>query len=103
MDINEAITAYQEGIIISLDVSAGSKKTVFPSGYNKWRKAFLCRISAPPVEGRANKEITLAVSEFFSVSSSEVIILSGKTSSLKRILIKGVVFKDAEALLGKFI
>jgi hypothetical protein len=103
LDISEAITAHQDGIVISLDVSAGSKKTAFPSGYNQWRKAFLCRISAPPIEGKANKEIISAMSKFFSVPSYDIIILSGKTSSQKRILIKGIIFKDATALLDKFV
>ncbi len=101
MDIEDAMTETIEGVIISLDVSAGSKKTVFPFGYNEWRKAFLCRIDAPPVEGRANKEIVSALAEFFSVSKSDVSIISGATSSMKRVLVTGIKQNDASALLLK--
>ena len=29
-----------DGIIITVEVSAGSKREMFPNGYNPWRKAF---------------------------------------------------------------
>ena len=101
MDISEAIKTHQNGVVISLDVSAGSKKTVFPSGYNEWRNAFSCRINAPPVDGKANKMIITAISNFFSVNSSDVFIISGPSSSLKRIFIKDITLEDATALLKK--
>jgi len=101
VDIDAALAENQKGVIITLDVSAGSKKTVFPSGYNEWRKAILCRINAPPIEGRANKEIISAVSDFFSVPQSDVTIISGVSSSLKRIQINGIKISDASILLKK--
>lgn len=101
MDISEAIKAHNDGVVISLDVSAGSKKTIFPSGYNKWRNAFSCRINAQPVEGKANKKIISAISDFFSVRSSDVFIVSGTSSSLKRVFIKDITIEDATAILKK--
>ncbi|MDD3978308.1 DUF167 domain-containing protein [Methanomicrobium antiquum] len=103
MNIGMALAENQSGVVITLDVSAGSKKTVFPSGFNEWRKALLCRINAPPVEGKANKEIICAISDFFSVPQSDVSIIKGATSSQKRVLVKNISLKDASELLTKIL
>ena len=99
MDITDAITEHDGSITLTLDVSAGSKKTVFPSGYNEWRNAVQCKITAQPIEGKANKAIISAVSEFFKVPAGNVSIISGATSSLKRVQIAGVTVADAKTLL----
>lgn len=79
-----------DGIIITVEVSAGSKREMFPNGYNPWRKAFGIAVKAPPVEGRANKAVIKIISGYFSVPSSSVTIISGQTSSLKKVRICGV-------------
>ncbi|EHQ34281.1 DUF167 domain-containing protein [Methanoplanus limicola] len=103
MNLEDAVFKSGTGITITLDVSPGSKKTQFPSGYNEWRKAILCRISAPPVDGKANKEIERAVSDFFSIPKRNVSIISGQTSSLKRVLIEGIEPDRAVELLKSSI
>ena len=99
MDISDAVSEYKNSTAITLDVTAGSKKTVFPSGYNEWRNAVQCRIGAQPIEGKANKVILSAVSEFFKVPVGNVSIISGATSSLKRIQVDGISVADAKTLL----
>ena len=79
-----------DGIIITVEVSAGSKREMFPNGYNPWRKAFGIAVKAPPVEGKANKAVIKIISGYFSVPSSSVTIISGQTSSLKKVRICGV-------------
>jgi len=99
MDISDAVSEYKNSTAITLDVTAGSKKTVFPSGYNEWRNAVQCKIGAQPIEGKANKVILSAVSEFFKVPAGNVSIISGATSSLKRIQVDGITVADAKTLL----
>ena len=48
------------------------------------------RVSAPPVEGAANKELTQVLAKAFNVSRSAVNILSGQNSRLKQVSIDGV-------------
>lgn len=72
-----------------LDVHAGSKREVFPAGVNEWRSAVGCSIRAPPVEGKANKAIVALLSSVLGVSKSSVTIVSGQTSSVKRVCITG--------------
>jgi len=45
------------GTIIALEISANAKSDAFPAGYNEWRKTIGCRVTAPAVEGKANRAI----------------------------------------------
>ena len=79
-----------DGIIITIEVSAGSKKALFPDGYNPWRKAFGIAVKAPPVEGKANKAIMELIAGHFHIPVHAVTILSGQTSSVKKVRICGI-------------
>ncbi len=52
--------------------------------------ALKIRISAPPVDGAANKELIKVLSKFFGVSKSDIEIVSGETSKLKQIRIENL-------------
>ena len=60
--------------------------------------ALKIKISAPPVDGAANKELVKLLSKYFSVSKSLVEIVSGETSKKKRVRIDGF---DSKAFLRK--
>lgn len=89
-DISEAVSDERQGVVISLEVTAGARETVFPSGYNEWRKSVGCRVTAPALEGRANKAIIRLVAKKLDVPASAVSILSGAVSSQKRVLVAGI-------------
>ena len=91
-----ALTEDSEGTIIAIEVSANAKTNDFPSGYNEWRSAIGCRVTAPAIEGKANKAIIRLVADALGVPVSSVSIQSGLTSSQKRILVTGL---DKENLL----
>ena len=86
-DISGAVSEERQGVVISLEVSAGAKEAVFPCGYNEWRKSIGCRVTAPALEGRANKAVLKLVAERLGVPASTVSILSGAVSSQKRVLV----------------
>jgi uncharacterized protein len=46
------------------------------------------RITAPPVDGKANKHLSALLADIFGVSRAHVSILSGETGRNKRILIE---------------
>ncbi|HEU4930725.1 MAG TPA: DUF167 domain-containing protein [Pyrinomonadaceae bacterium] len=58
------------------------------------------RVTAPPVEGAANKELTQVLAKAFKVSRSAVSILSGQNSRLKQVSIEGVNSSALAELLG---
>jgi hypothetical protein len=89
-DISGAVSEERQGVVISLEVSAGAKEAVFPYGYNEWRKSIGCRVTAPALEGRANKAVLKLVADRLGVPVSSVCIASGATSSQKRVLVAGM-------------
>ena len=81
-DISGAVSEERQGVVIAIEA-------VFPSGYNEWRRSIGCRVTAPAIEGRANKAIIRLVAENLGVPASSVSILSGATSSQKRVFVAG--------------
>ena len=51
------------------------------------------KISAPPIENKANKELIDFCSKFFDVNKSKLKIISGDKSKLKKILIQDTNFE----------
>ena len=97
----DAISEDRSGTVIAIEVSAGAKANTFPAGYNEWRKALGCRVTAPAIEGRANRAIVRLVAGALGVPSSTVSILSGAGSSQKRVLIAGLEMDEVLARLGE--
>ena len=46
------------------------------------------KISSPPIENKANKELIEYCSKLFDVNKSKISIISGEKSKLKKVLIK---------------
>ena len=82
MSFEEAITDLGSDIIVDIEVTPGSKSVLVPSGYNEWRKR---------IEGLA---------DLFKISSSDILINSGATSSKKSLLLKGVSYQRAISIFG---
>ena len=89
-DIADAHLEDRHGTLIAIEVTAGAKINSFPAGYNKWRKTIGCRVTAPAVDGKANRAIISLISERFSIPAARVTIQSGAASSQKRVLVEGL-------------
>ncbi|MBI3793497.1 MAG: YggU family protein [Nitrospinae bacterium] len=57
------------------------------------------RIAAPPVDGKANKELTRFFSKLFGVSKSAVQIIKGESNKNKTVLIAGLGADEATRIL----
>jgi len=93
-DIADALLEDRHGTLIAIEVTAGAKTNSFPAGYNEWRKTIGCRVTAPAVDGKANRAIISLISERCAVPAAKVVIQSGATSSQKRVLVEGLGRKD---------
>lgn len=60
------------------------------------------RISAPPVDGKANERLTEVLAKALGVSKSSVEIIRGKTSKLKTIRISGIDEEDYNQFISKY-
>ncbi len=85
-----ALTPAGPDTILTVEVTAGHGRDLFPTGYNPWRKAIGCRVSAPPVGGQANRAVIGLIGATLGVPAKRVMLVSGRTSSVKRLRIAGL-------------
>jgi uncharacterized protein (TIGR00251 family) len=61
------------------------------AGIGEWRgDALVVRVTAPPVEGRANAAVRKAIAEAAGVPASKVTIVRGRASRDKTLRVEGV-------------
>lgn len=92
MDVSEAMRRKDGGVEIDVTVSPRSSRSGV-GGVDEWRKRVIVRVKAPPLEGRANKEVA---SVFTDVTGFRAEVVAGMTSHQKTVLVKG----DYESVLG---
>lgn len=64
--------------------------------------AIKVKIAAPPVEGKANKELIAFIAKILSLKKSAITIESGESSRRKIVAIEGMSAEEArKILLGK--
>jgi len=88
-DISEALVEDRHGVLITIEVTAGARTEAFPAGYNEWRKAIGCRVSAPALDGKANKAVLHLIAGALHIPLSSLSIRSGAASTQKRVLAAG--------------
>lgn len=80
------IKEIQNGIIITIKISPNSSKNEFVENSD----CIKLKITAPPVDGKANKAVIEFLSKTFKVPKSYFEIVRGETSKEKSILIKNI-------------
>lgn len=90
VELNATLRAAREGVSLDLDVVPGSAESLFPAGYNPWRKRIEAKVRAPPEDGRANAELAELVADFFGVPRQAVALTSGATSRRKTLAVRGL-------------
>jgi len=61
--------------------------------------ALVVRLTAPPVEGEANKALARVLGRALDVPSSAIRLLSGATGRRKRVLVAGVAAAEVQSRL----
>jgi hypothetical protein len=59
------------------------------------------KVSAPPVEGAANRAVTVLLAEKLKVSKSSIDIISGRNSRIKLLRVHGLSLQQVKALLSE--
>ncbi|MBU4370600.1 MAG: YggU family protein [Proteobacteria bacterium] len=62
--------------------------------------ALKLRITAPPVEGKANRECVRMLAELLGVKRTQVAIISGHASRTKTVAVEGVKAKEIAARIA---
>lgn len=74
----------EEGLTLSLKISPNASKNEII----KTQDGLKIKITAPPVDGKANKSLIEFLSKTFKIPKSSIEILRGETSKEKTLLIK---------------
>ena len=94
MDVSEAARTVDGGVEIDISVSPRSDRSG-TEGVDEWRKRLIVRVKAPPLDGRANKE----VEELFrKVTGCKSEVIRGQTSRQKTVLVHGELSSVMESL-----
>jgi uncharacterized protein (TIGR00251 family) len=100
MDKYNVVTKkHRKGATINLFVTPNAKKSVFPTGLNKWRKSIEIKVCANAKENQANLQTIKIVADFFKTPINNVYIISGKKNRQKTILIKGLSVNNVIKML----
>lgn len=76
-----------DGVEVSIYVQPGAKKTELAGDHDG---ALKLRISAPPVDGKANAAVIAFLADRCGVSKGKVLLLSGDTARRKRLHVIGI-------------
>jgi len=97
-NFTEAIRQYDDGVILALFVTPNAGLTIFPAGYNNWRKRIEIKVTSAAKDNKANKEVIKTVATFFQTNEKNVSIVQGDKSREKNIVIKHI---SAEEIIHK--
>jgi len=89
--INDCLKFAGNEIVVKVKIVPGSSQNKIVGVYNN---ALKITITAPPVEGKANKKCITYLAKYFDVAKSRIEIISGKTSKIKLIKIYDISKKD---------
>jgi uncharacterized protein len=79
--------AAKQAYVIAFYCQPGAKKTELCGEHDGRLKI---RLSAPPVEGKANDALIAWLSRTLKVKQSAVVLIAGDLSRLKRVIVTGV-------------
>jgi hypothetical protein len=93
--MKQALRVVDKGVVISLWVVPGAKKTTL-DGYDNWRKSLKFKTKEPPHEGMANRSIAAFFSSLFG---KESVLLTGAKSKQKEVLVLGATLEEVSKAL----
>ncbi len=95
MDPSVAVRSRGGRTEVDVTVSPRSSRSGI-DGFDEWRKRIIVRVKAPPLDGRANKEVADVFREATGMRSE---VVAGMTSHQKTVAVEG----DMETVLSALV
>ena len=86
----------KDGTLLLVYVQPKAKKNEI-EGIDEWRRRLKVKVKAPPVGGKANKELVKFLSKLLG---AEVSIVRGETGREKDLLVRGMGIEEVKKRLG---
>lgn len=96
-EADSCVRPTETGCELAVQVTPRAKKTEV-CGVRNHRIAI--RLNAPPVDGKANRELVRLLRELFRVPKSGITIVAGETSRVKTVQIAGIAPGEASQRLS---
>lgn len=90
------LRAVEDGVVVSVHVQPGARTSGVVGRHGD---ALKVKVSAPPLDGRANAAVIDLLARTFGVRPAQVSILAGASSRSKQVLVEGVSYRQAEEAL----
>jgi len=103
MSVKDAVREGDEGVLIDIEVTPGTKTVKVPSGYNPWRKRIEVRLSREAQKGKANQQLIRELSGMFGIKENDVTLVSGHTGHKKTVHIRGMNLEQVLNLMESLI
>ena len=94
--LSPLIRTNESGVFLSCHVQPGAKRTAVAGVYGTALKVSL---AAPPVDGKANKDLCVFLAKKLGLPKSAVTLVSGQTSRDKVVFLPGVTADALAAAL----
>jgi len=91
------IAQHPDGVTFAVRVTPRASRDAIEREY---QGALKVRLTAPPVDSRANDALRKFLAANLKVPASAVKIIAGEKSRIKRVLIVGITRAQAQQLLG---
>ncbi|MBA2377210.1 MAG: DUF167 domain-containing protein [Actinomycetota bacterium] len=89
-----------DGVFISLRVSPGAKRSGVEGLYGEG--SIKLKVAAPPVDGKANKEVEAFLAKLLGVRKSDVEVVRGAAGRDKVVLVRGAETSEVETALAGY-
>jgi uncharacterized protein (TIGR00251 family) len=86
----DAVASSPAGVLLRLHVVPGSSKTVFPAGYNEWRRCLEIKVAGEAKENKANIDVIETVAAYFHLASKDVSLVNGERRREKTLLLTNI-------------
>ena len=93
MKCEDVCRTFAGGVEVDVSVSPRSNRSG-PDGYDEWRRRAVVRVRAPPLDGRANRELA---EMFRDITGFRSEVTSGQTSRQKTVTVTG----DPDEVMSK--
>ena len=103
MSVKDALRGGDDGVLIDIEVTPGTKTVKIPSGYNPWRKRIEVRLSREAQKGKANQQLIRELSGILGIKENDVTLISGHTGHKKTVRIRGMNLEQVNNLMETLI
>ncbi len=90
----------EQGVVLPIRAHAGSRRNAI---LGVRAGALRVAVTAAPEKGKANQAIIAVLSKTLGISKSSIEIVSGETSSQKRLLVRGIELQQLQQRLSEIL